>query len=208
MKNKTKELTIEEVIRAGNDGKNQDIKGQFVGKHVYCNVNSMAEYIISKGFEDREAPFTLDDVENYYSYPEWSKTVLGESLYFGGGSQDNKDEFLEEFDRLEEESQELFDAGDISAATHEANIDQVSKAKEEFEEATEDTEPAEIFEWWAVSSFLFEKLQEKGFCVVDAGSCYVWGRTTTGQAILLDGVITHICAELEILEGQTNSWAR
>lgn len=205
-KNEVKNLTIEEAIKAGNQGKNQDIKSRFVGQHVFCNVNTLAEYVLGKGFEDPDAPFTMDDIENYYSFPEWSGTVQGESLYFDGGTQEEKDEFLKEFDRLEEESQELLDAEEISEATHEANITQIQKAKEDFEEATEESEPAEIFEWWAVSSFLFEQLRDNGYCVVDAGSCHIWGRTTTGQAILLDGVITRICAEMEILEGQANSW--
>ena len=34
----------------------------------------------------------------------------------------------------------------------------------------------------------------------------VWGRATTGQAILLDGVISEICSDMEILEGQANEW--
>lgn len=51
-----------------NAGKNQEIKGKFVAREVYCNVNSLVEYIINKGFEESDAPFTIDDVENYYSF--------------------------------------------------------------------------------------------------------------------------------------------
>jgi hypothetical protein len=29
-------------------------------------VNSLVEYIIQKGFEDSNAPFTIDDIENMY----------------------------------------------------------------------------------------------------------------------------------------------
>jgi hypothetical protein len=201
-------LTIEQAIRNGNDGQNQDIKSRFVGQHVYANVNTLVEYIISKGFEDSEAPFSLDDVENYYSFPEWSAKVQGETLEFDGGTQEAKDEFLENFERLENESQELLDNEEISEETHERNLELIQEAKESFEESTEESEPSEIFEWWAVSEFLYRKLKEQGYCVLDAGSCYVWGRCTTGQAILLDGVITRICADMGILEGQSNSWAK
>jgi len=38
-------ITVEEARKAGNNGQNQTIKGDFVGKHVYCNVNSLAEYV-------------------------------------------------------------------------------------------------------------------------------------------------------------------
>jgi hypothetical protein len=68
-----------------------------------------------------------------------------------------------------------------------------------------ETEPAEVFEWWAVSTWLAEKLEEEGECIINQES--IWGRQTTGQAILLDYVISKICAKLEILEGQENSWA-
>lgn len=199
-------ISMEQAIKDGNSSENQHIKGEFVGKHVYCNVNSLVEYIIGRGYEDRDAPFSIDDVENYYSFPEWSETVLGEDLYFEGGYEDDKDKFLEEFERLQEESEQLLTDGTISEQTHEDNLEQIEKFREEFKDI--DDEPSEIFEWWAVSEFLYRKLKENGYCVLDAGSCYVWGRTTTGQAILLDHVITDICADMGILEGQENSWAR
>jgi hypothetical protein len=205
MKNK-KTITIEQAIKAGNDGQNQDIKSKFVAQHVKCNVNSLAEFVLSVSPDVDSAPFTIDDIENMYSYPEWSAKVLDESLYFEGGSEDDKNTFLEEFERLENESSELFDNEEISKTTHERNKELIAEAKQEFEGI--ETEAAEIFEWWVVSEFLYRKLKENGYCVVDAGSCYIWGRTTTGQAILLDYVITRICAEMEILEGQDNSWAK
>lgn len=206
MKTTTKKsISKEQAIKNGNSVINQKIKGDFVGKHVFACLTNVCEYLISNGFEDRESPLQYDEIENLYSYPEWSVSLLGEDLYFNGGSQEQRDEFLEEFTRLENESSDLFDNEEISEETHERNLKLIQDEKENFE-ALEQA-PEEIFEWWAVSSWLYEKLQENGYCVADLGSCKVWGRTTTGQAILLDGVITHICADMEILEGQSNSWA-
>jgi len=65
----------------------------------------------------------------------------------------------------------------------------------------------EIYEWWIVSSFLYEKLRTRGEPVLEWGNNCYWGRTTTGQSILLDCVITSICREMEILDGQKYSWA-
>jgi len=65
----------------------------------------------------------------------------------------------------------------------------------------------EIYEWWIVSEYLYRKFKEKGEPVLEWGNNYYWGRTTTGQAILLDSVITSICREMEILDGQKYSWA-
>jgi hypothetical protein len=198
-------ITKEQALKEGNSTVNQKIKEKFVGREVYCNVNSLVEYCLSKGYEDSDSPVSLDSIENYYLYPEWSKTVVGEALYFEGGNEDAKETFLEEFDRLEEESSELLEKEEISEATHERNLALIEEAKEEFEAI--ENEPQEIYEWWAISDFLFRKLKEKGDAVVDSGSCYIWGRTTSGQAILLDYVITQICADMGILEGQENSWA-
>lgn len=209
MKNKntnTTFLTIEQALKNANDGQNQTIKGEFVGKHVYCNVGSLVEYCLKNGFEDSDSPVNMDAIENYYNYPEWSKTVVGEDLYFEGGNEDAKNTFLEEFDRLIEESEELLSDEKISEVTHDRNVELIEEAKSEFEEI--ESEPQEIFEWWAVSSYLYDKLKGLGYAVVDAGSCYVWGRATTGQAILLDYAISRICADMEILEGQSNSWAK
>ena len=69
-------------------------------------------------------------------------------------------------------------------------------------------EPQEVYEWWFVSEWLFEKLKEQGEVVIDSRYGYLWGRCTTGQAILLDGVIGRIAENLEILEGQKNDWSK
>lgn len=54
----------------------------------------------------------------------------------------------------------------------------------------------EIYEHWAISEWLAEKLEAKGERIDRnfAGLC-VWGRTCTGQSISMDGVIVEICAE-------------
>jgi hypothetical protein len=54
--------------------------------------------------------------------------------------------------------------------------------------------PQEIYEWWVVSEYLKDKLKEKGEPVID-GYPNLWGRTCTGQAKLLDNVITEIQKE-------------
>jgi hypothetical protein len=196
-------LSIQEAKKQGNNTTNQEIKRKFISNHVYANVNQMTEYILNKGFEDRNAPFSFDDVENFYIYPEWNKNLQGEDLYFEGGNDTDKKEFLKEFERLEEESQSLFDSEGISEETHERNLQLIEDAKSEFENL--ETESQEVFEWWLVSDYLCKKLSRKGYVVIADEN--IWGRTTTGQAILLDYVITEICAEMEILEGQQNSWA-
>ena len=50
----------------------------------------------------------------------------------------------------------------------------------------------EIYEWWFVTSWLYEKLKKHNEPVLDCDYGYLWGRTCTGQAISLDGVIEQI----------------
>ena len=134
-------ITIEQAKKEGNSNTNQSIKDQFIQRHLYCNVNTMVEYIIQKGFEDSNAPFTIDDIANFY---------------------------------IEDEE-------------------------------TGESEMQEVFQWFIVSEFLAEKLKEKGEPIIEEEN--IWGRGTFGQAVLLDYVITEICAEMQILENQEYSWA-
>jgi len=53
-------------------------------------------------------------------------------------------------------------------------------------------EYTEIYEYWAVTKWLAEKLKEKGEVVFELWDFHVWGRQTTGQAIKLDPVIQEI----------------
>ena len=67
--------------------------------------------------------------------------------------------------------------------------------------------PREVFEHWIVSSWFAGKLKEQGESVGELFGLTIWGRTTTGQAIAMDSVIQQIAANMEILDGQRNSWA-
>ena len=86
----------------------------------------------------------------------------------------------------------------------EEKIDQLEFLKEELEEEQEN--PQDIFEWWLITPWFSNKLKEQGEPILDNDYGVWWGRTCTGQAILLDSVISQICYNMEILEGQKNQW--
>lgn len=69
-----------------------------------------------------------------------------------------------------------------------------------------DENPQEVYEWWAVTNWLGDKLKERGEVVIEGWDHWYWGRSCTGQGIALDGVISSICYGMEILEGQKYSW--
>ena len=55
----------------------------------------------------------------------------------------------------------------------------------------------EALEFWIVSDWLADRLEEKGKMITrDFLGLTIWGRTTSGQAILIDGVINEIYEEM------------
>lgn len=171
-----------------NSIKNQRIKEKFIEREVYCCVTNMVEYILKKSYEDPDAPFSYEDLENLY--PDHS----------------------DEIDKLEQKKEELEDKIDDEGEKDYPDYEkieelrqQVSKIEEKIEQLEQEQEEInEPYEWWIVSDFLLNKLREHGEVVIEHEN--IWGRCTTGQAILLDSVISEICEEMEILEGQKYEW--
>ena len=50
----------------------------------------------------------------------------------------------------------------------------------------------EVMEWWLVTPFLAEQLKSENEVILEDMDCYWWGRTCSGQAIYMDGVISRI----------------
>lgn len=62
----------------------------------------------------------------------------------------------------------------------------------------EPTEYDEVYEHWIVSTWLADKLEERGEAIEkDFYGLTIWGRSCTGQAILLDRVIREIYQDLQ-----------
>jgi hypothetical protein len=209
-------ITREAAMKTGNDGKNQDIKSKFVGLHVYSCATSLVEYITLKSFEDREAPLQYDEIENLYSRKENQvKCFIQEDsgIYSAYFTDENEETIL----TVTPENVQLWVStgaiedetlNEYELFTHCQKTGLIGKYYNlvpdggDFEE-----EPQDIYEWWIISTYLHDKLKEKGQPVLNDGYMHLWGRTCSGQAILLDYVITQICADMEILQGQANAWA-
>lgn len=69
-----------------------------------------------------------------------------------------------------------------------------------------ESQPQEIFEWWIVSEYLYKALKGKHEPVLEWGNNYYWGRGTCGQSIMLDNIISVICSDMGILDGQKYTW--
>ena len=55
---------------------------------------------------------------------------------------------------------------------------------------------SEVLEWWLVTPYMAELLKEKGEVILSDYDCYWWGRTTSGQALYMDGVIQEIAGQI------------
>ena len=170
---------IENDIKYDYDSiKNQDIKSKFVNREVMACMTSEVEYILQSGFENSNSPFTIDDIENYYI------KVCPECGDTYGFTDDEN-----------EEGEIIYKC---ESCNHEVSEDDYDDL---------DTEPQEVYEWWAVTNWFGEKLRAHDEVVIECYDKTYWGRCSCGQAIMLDGIISKICKGMEILEGQKFDWS-
>jgi hypothetical protein len=90
------------------------------------------------------------------------------------------------------------DAGQVHAP--ETHPDDEDQYLDELRDACRDhaqDHPAEVYEWWRVSSWLCAELRKIGEVVIDNGYGQWWGRTCTGQGWIMDGTLQTIAAQYE-----------
>ncbi len=191
---------------------NQDIKGQFIGREVYCCASTMVNELIRANTLDSELGFDL------WSYLESYGTYEGEEL-----TESERDEKIEELEEKIEDIEYIVDyydpaidfgyteeqLKDIEIKQDKGNslIEKLEAIIEELQGMDFDEYP-EVYEYWLVSDHLGRKLKAHGQVIISDYNCSIWGRQTSGQAILLDYVISQICDEMEILDGQKFSWKK
>jgi len=177
-----------------NSIKNQEIKGKFVSREVIYGVNTFITELASKeeyqeelfdlcvSYDYEEASFCyIDNDISIVECMEWLIDRNSTSMMpYTGNAKDQLKRWLE------------VNEDELDEFVHEFNID---------------PDPIEIYEHWIVTEWFAKKLRDKGCIVKEFMNMTIWGRCTTGQAILLDHVISTICEDLEILEGQKNEWS-
>ncbi len=165
-----------------------------------------------------------EEIENLYKYsidiPDIQNLIIHEKI-----SSCREDVLEKERERLIKELREkigelkgeenfskmVLEDEEISEETNKENQVHIDERIAELENYLTGIENArgemrKISEWMHVSNWLHDSLLEKGEPVWNDGQVYVWGRTSTGQAVLFDDVITEICSDMEILEGQKKEW--
>lgn len=144
-----------------------DQLNRFVNNQVFCCLTGMVNDLIDAG--------KIDLTE----YLEESAEYEGERITFG-----ERDELVEELEsRL------------LEAETGEA--EEAIQEKIDFLNDSLEWESPEIYEYWGVSKWFADRLEEKGEVIIRDYYVAVWGRQTTGQAISLDYEVGKIYDELQ-----------
>lgn len=88
------------------------------------------------------------------------------------------------------------DGDDPDAETDDGPRGWLTEARDACQEYAQDN-PAEVYEWWRVSSWLCNQLAAIGEVTIDNGYGQWWGRTCTGQGWIMDGTLQRIAASFE-----------
>lgn len=186
----------------------------FVNDNIISSMNEEVEYILNKSHEDNNAPFTWEDVENQisFNYEKAIDDILrafedvpyynidDDTLYkdIEEDDQENINEFLDMvgiddedlkecsfgflYDKIKDKLEEL-DEDDIKELVQD-NYNILGLDESDYDEHQE------VYQWFLVSSWLCDELNEAGEVVISSHN--YWGRGTYGQSIELDGVMHDI----------------
>jgi hypothetical protein len=149
--------------------------GEMVGREVLANVSDLVDPIVAHILAtDDDARFGPFDRDELYS-------ALCPSL--GDLTEDQIDELAGE--QFAVELTEAIDDCGCEGPWDALSLDEKVVV---LEWLRVEPDQSEVMEWWALSGWLASKLEDRGEIVFDG----YWGRQSTGQAILLDGVICDI----------------
>ena len=175
----------------------QRICERFINQEVLCHVGTLVSAVMEAD-EDMECPFrviqmpsvpddriqALEDMESDFgSYhlesviddQPWGNNVF---LTENGLDSDKVVEFCSSHPCIAEDPDFADCVEAIWDAVHRENFQ------------------PEVYEYWAVSSWLHGLLSREDCQTYQHGYTYIWGRETTGQAIMMDGVIRRIIRTL------------
>lgn len=169
----------------------------FINKYVYNaskNVTSEINYILSKSYEDSEAPFSYDDFEQFYYDEDELKAAIVEDIE----SNEDKEYLLTNLILINDDlNQNLKTREELLKDLNEylETLD-IEELKEIFESLClnlEDYErQTEVMQWFIMDDRLLNELEERSEVVLNGS---YWGRQCCGQALEMDGVIIEIFKE-------------
>lgn len=176
------------------EGQKQGMAEHFLSKvTVYCQ-NDIVEYILLKSYDDSEAPFNFDDMENY-DYTGDIK-ISGQWYTLTASEAGEKREFYKHL--LEKAENYLEIAKTIYSDDSHKVICKLEEKVGYFESFINDLErfepenAPEIMQWFFAPELCYH-LAKRGEIVLNG---VYWGRQSYGQAVCLDRVIQEIAFDL------------
>lgn len=202
--------------------KNQNIIDTLVNREVLCCMTSEVEYMLGRVDEDdADNPFDESDCDNMYKkYCPICESSCGFQEISVGDLEDGdfkkENGYINDTDEwgdgyacpvcglLYESAQQARECCDEDEFVYKCENCGKIYNQDEYDYLDERCE--EVYEWWAVTNWLGEKLKQHGCIVIDSFGKSYWGRQTTGQSISLDGRIIGIATDMEILENMKYEW--
>lgn len=174
--------------------KNQEILRELVHRNVGNCVSGLMDHFLSNPSSLDGSDYSYDDLLEASSKIDW-EAVIEDCVALL-----DADEVLEELDVDPDDSElrsklveAIIDSGDAMSYADKYGIDPGDYRQD-------------VLEWWIVDRWFGEKLSLTGESVIELFDLTIWGRTCSGQSILLDHCIAEIAQEMEILEGQKYEW--
>jgi len=176
--------------------------GNYVEREVYFCDSWLVDDLLRRGDVDG---FQIDNIEGLYPDPfEWSLAECHEWLEDIGIDCPDDNPWAMDLAQLrewntgavliDEPEAEQMTEDDLRKAIIDA-IDEGGYADNvaEWRDAISDNaEMQEVLEWWRVSSWMYEQLREIGEPGINNGYGHWWGRTCTGQKMIMDGTFQQI----------------
>lgn len=185
-----------------NSIENDRILRRLVNREVLHCVSSLVSHFAQNEQALSGSDYTIDDVISLCSkYPDNSDAIeeLQEKIDDLECQADGIDSDAEDCETTDEEHRLLAEAIALrdSATRLQAELDELE---------SEQDDPVEALEHWAVTSWFAKRLANHGAITGEIFDFTIWGRTCSGQSISADGIIANIAAEMQILDGQKHSW--
>jgi len=188
----------------------------YVRRDVLCCDSMLIDELLKESFSlegDLAEEFAIDNVENLYpTTEEWTAKECKNYLDDLGADfppvsnpwDMRKEKIVDELNSLDVEQLNLHEDEDqeienlrlqLFNLIDEGDWGEVDDWQQAVEIAAQD-DPTEVFEWWRVSDWLYRQLQYNGEVVLSNAYGQWWGRSCTGQQMIMDGIFQRIAARV------------
>ena len=142
-------------------------------------IKAVQSSLVEKLLSDEIVSY--DDIQNFYHFSVDNKINVSEEYMSYDELENYKEQVAEIIKELEKEEEDT--------TSWEEHLQELENAE---------SIPKEVLEWWLISDWLKDKLLAEGEPVLDSDYGTWWGRTTSGQQIVADGIIQKIVKKINL----------